>query len=187
VTGVQTCALPIFGWSWGGVESATEMWQRAIVSAEAWRHKLPKDQFLDVCYEDLVTSPREGLQQVCDFLELDPAGIGSMLEYHQDPDRPPGTPFQEISKPVTPESMRSWEERLTATGVALIENILGDEMRRLGYEPTGTRVAVPKDRMKEFRRIKSSRTKQARKRRLVEVKRLVTYRKPTADQSRTGS
>ncbi|MEO3782110.1 hypothetical protein ABGB12_02185 [Actinocorallia sp. B10E7] len=58
---------------------------------------------------------------------------------------------------------------------------------RLGYEPTGVRVPVPRDRMKEFRRIRSNRTKQVRKRRLVEVKRMITYRRTSADQTRTGA
>jgi len=172
------------GWSWGGVESATEMWQRAVVTADGWRRKLPSDQFFDVYYEELVREPKKVLADVCAFLNLDPAGIDSMLEYHQDPDRPTGTPFKEISKPVTTESLNSWEERLTATDVALIESILGDKMRQHGYEPTGVRVPVPKDRMKEFRRIRSNRSKMVRKRRLVEVKRMVTYRHPTADRTR---
>lgn len=174
------------GWSWGGVESATEMWQRATVSAEAWRRRLPAEQYLDVRYEELVKDPKGILREVCAFLGLDPAGIDAMLEYHQDPDRPTGTPFTEISKPVSTESLDSWAERLTGTDLALIEGVLGEEMRRHGYEPTGTRVPVPRDRMKEFRRIRSNRTKQVRKRQLVEVKRLVTYRRPTADQTRSG-
>lgn len=170
------------GWSWGGVESATEMWQRAVVSAEAWKRRLPEAQFLEVGYEELVTGPRESLERVCAFLDLDPAGIDAMLEYHQDPDRPTGTPFKEISKPVTTDSLNSWEERLTATDVALIEGILGAEMRRYGYEPLAPRIPVPRERMREFRKIRSDRTKRVRKRRLVEVKRMVTYRRPTADR-----
>ncbi|WP_106399667.1 sulfotransferase family protein [Actinocorallia populi] len=185
----RACAASMnrVGWSWGGVESATEMWQRAIVSAEAWRRKLPREQYLDVYYEELVRDPRTVLGRVCAFLGLDPAGIDSMLEYHQDPERPTGTPFKEISKPVTTESMHSWESQLSGTDVALIEEVVGEEMRRHGYEPTGTRVPVPKERMKAFRRIRSSRSKQVRKRQLVEVKRMVTYRRPSADQTRGGS
>lgn len=182
----RACAASMnrVGWSWGGVESATEMWQRAIVSAEAWRRKLPGDQFFDVRYEDLVADPEAVLGEVCAFLGLDPAGIGAMLDYHQDPDRPTGTPFKEISNPVTTDSVNSWEERLTDTDLALIEEIVGEEMRRIGYESAGTGVPVPKDRMKEFRRIRSNRTKQIRKRQLVEVKRMITYRRSSADQTR---
>ncbi len=175
------------GWSWGGVESATEIWQRAIASAAVWRRKFPADRFLDVHYEKLVTEPKESLQRICGFLGLDPGGIDEMLEYHKDPNRPTGTPFKEISKPVSTDSMNSWEERLTGTDLALIEGVLGEDMRRHGYEPYGIRIPIPKERMKEFRRCRARHTKEVRKRKVIEAKRLLTHRYPVADLTRTGT
>lgn len=60
---------------------AAEIWKLCQNAVKPWREKLSPLQWLDVKYEELVTSPREVLQEICAFLgeEYDQ----DMLNFHQ--------------------------------------------------------------------------------------------------------
>jgi sulfotransferase family protein len=123
------------GWFGGDVVPAVDLWERSVRAADAWRDRLRPDQFLDVRYEDLVSGSRDTLRRVCDFLRLDPRGIGKMLAFHETNDVPENRYHWQVSRPASTASLRGWEKTLSRQEIALVEHANARTMRRYGYPP----------------------------------------------------
>jgi hypothetical protein len=54
---------------------AAREWRRSNESADCVINRLPKSQWMRIRYEDLCAQPRQTLEQLCSFLDLDPAKI----------------------------------------------------------------------------------------------------------------
>ena len=174
------------GWNPERIARGAELWERSERVARRWRRRLSADQFLEVQYERLVSEPRRTLEQVCDFLDLDPEGIDRMLGFHERT----APVYSEkmhplIVKPVTTEAVRSWQRELSPAEVAFIEHVLAGPMRRYGYEPFGSNVA-PRNLRRRFRaRRRRMRIKALRRRRWHLVVRH-RYRHPVRDLENGG-
>jgi hypothetical protein len=166
---------------WGRIASAAEVWERtdrAIVSA---RRKLPSSQFLQIYYEDLVARPEGVLEAICAFAGLDSTGVPKMLDYHHSgTGLPKGSLYGNASKPVDTSATKRWMQELAPSEVAFLEHVLRDRIRAHGYDLTAPGAAVPTDHMADYRRLRARRDREAVRRHLVELKRKVTYRRPTA-------
>lgn len=165
---------------WGRLSSAVETWERTDRTVQRARHRLPSDQITEVRYEDLVTDPQQTLAGLCDFLALDPGGIPDMLAYHTGDDLPSGQLHENAAKPVSTASLERWREELDDADIAFVEESLHDRLRAHHYEPSGVQADAPADEFAKLKKIRRRRTREERRRRLVELKRTVTYRQPTA-------
>jgi hypothetical protein len=139
-------------WFQDPVVSGTEVWQRAERNAKRWSKRLRDDQFHELRYEDLIADPAGTLTTLAAFLELDPAGVDSMLAFHEDADVEAPKMHPLVAQPLTTEAVRKWESELVREDVAFIERTLEREMAERGYEPVASGTKVPKTFAKRLRR-----------------------------------
>lgn len=170
------------GWDAYGLPGATDTWERSIRAADRWRKRLGPDQFLEVRYEDLVTEPAATLGQIVEFLDLDAAGLDAMLRHHETADIHNRTMHALVSKPVTTERLRAWEQALRPKEIAFVESVVGEGMRRYGYEPTATGASVPPELRRRHRRRRNEMHLQSARRRSRELWLQLSYRRPVAAQ-----
>jgi hypothetical protein len=168
------------GWGAHGIPGATDTWERSVRAADAWRRRVPDDAFLEVQYEHLVTDPAEVLGRIVEFLDLDPAGLDAMLRHHETADIRSRTLHANVSRPVTTERLRSWERALKPKEIAFVESVLGDRMRRYGYEPVASGAQVPSPLRRRYRQRRNEMRREAARRRGRELWLRLTYRRPVA-------
>jgi hypothetical protein len=115
------------------------------------RKTIGQERFLDVKYEDLVSSPEEELKKICAFLDLPYREI--MLSYHEFAKKEipkfmegASTTAQEVvtllheglkEKPNTAK-VGFWKENLKEEEVNLIWSICGKTAEQIGYKSAGT-------------------------------------------------
>jgi hypothetical protein len=170
------------GWGAHGIPGGTDTWERSVRAADRWRRRLPDDRFLEVQYEHLVADPAAVLGRIVAFLGLDAAGLDAMLRHHETADIQSRTLHALVSKPVTAERLRAWEQALRPREIAFVESVLGDWMRRYGYEPVSAGVTVPPGLRRRYRRRRSEMRREAARRSLRERWLRVKYRRPVAVQ-----
>ena len=168
------------GWGAHGIPGATDTWERSARAADRWRRRLRADQFLEVQYEHLVADPAVVLARIAEFLELDAAGLDAMLRYHATPDIHSRSLHSLVSKPVTTERLRAWEQALRPKEIAFVESVLGEWMGRYGYEPAAAGVKVPDELRRRHRRRRNEMRLQSVQRRGRELRLRLTYRRPVA-------
>jgi hypothetical protein len=168
------------GWGAHGLPGGTDTWERSVRAADRWRRRLAADRFLELRYEDLVADPAAALGRIVSFLDLDPAGLAAMLHHHDTADIQSRTLHALVSKPVTTERVGAWEQALRPREVAFVESVLGDWMRRYGYEAVATGVAVPENLRRRHRRRRNEMRLEAARRRARESWLRLTYRRPVA-------
>jgi Sulfotransferase family len=168
------------GWYEDGLVAGVELWERSQRAADRWRRRLATDQFLELRYEQLVTDPAGTLEQVVEFLGLDPGGLEGMLAFHEEADISSRRMHALVTRPVTTEAVRKWERDLAPAEVAFVEDVLGDSMQRHGYEPVAAGVPVPPGYRRRLRRRRLHQRRKFGRRWLGEGRRRLTYRHPVA-------
>ncbi len=125
-----------------------ERWRRAIDMHRQFAAPLG-DRYLLVKYEDLVTDPAATLAKVCRLIDLE------MLPQMLEPHKREKTGFAPRSKewmsntlkPISTSSLEKWKKAMKPQHIALTEFALRDEMREVGYEPSGASVGMPGARL----------------------------------------
>jgi len=100
----------------------------------AARQSRNSSQYLLVYYEQLVSHPEEELRRICAFIGEGYSPAMLIPNWDVTADRPW---LRRAEEPVTTERLGKWREELTPEEVALVEWVVGPEMRRFGYEPAG--------------------------------------------------
>jgi hypothetical protein len=168
------------GWGAHGLPGGTDTWERSARAADRWRRRLRADQFLEIQYEHLVADPAAVLGRIVEFLDLDAAGLDAMLHHHETADIHSRTLHSLVSKPVTTERLRAWEQALRPKEIAFVESALGDWMLRYGYEPVAAGVEVPAELRRRHRRRRNEMRLESARRRGRELVLRLTYRRPVA-------
>jgi hypothetical protein len=169
-----------YGWGAHGIPGGTDTWERSLHAADRWRRRLPAGQFLEVQYEHLVNDSATVLAQIAEFLGLDPAGLDAMLHHHETVDIHSQTLHAYVSKPVTAERIRAWEQALRPREIAFVESVLAERMRRYGYEPVASGRKVPAQLVQRYRRRRLQTRLEAARRGARERWLRLTYRRPLA-------
>jgi hypothetical protein len=133
-----------------------------------------------VQYEHLVADPAAVLGRIVAFLELDVAGLDAMLHHHETADIHSETLYSLASKPVTTEAVRTWERALRPREVAFVESVLGEWMRRYGYEPVAPAVKIPPELRRRYRRRRGETRLESARLRARELGLRVRYRAPVS-------
>ncbi|WOH63655.1 sulfotransferase [Bradyrhizobium sp. BWA-3-5] len=120
-------------WGYRTVAEAARGWLEVVCRP----HRVaPPDRYLEVRYEDLVSSPRSTLTQILDHLGLpwDEAVLRHAEHEHALFERPYGHPAAESAgKPLHPGRLGRYNQDLTRAQIAEFERIAGGELARLGY------------------------------------------------------
>jgi hypothetical protein len=119
-------------WGSRSVLTNTRLWLRCVRAAERSQHRA---NHLLVRYEQLVADPEAELRRICSFVAEDycpqllVAGGTAAVDAWW---------FERAQAPVTRDRCGAWQQHLTRQQVRAVEWIAGAQMRRLGYEPTGS-------------------------------------------------
>jgi hypothetical protein len=139
--------------------------------ARRWRKRIEKarydagavgDRYIEIRYEDLVTSTEPTLRRVCELVEIDFDPV--MLDYHRRaeerlqemardlpagqgrPHRPGEERLQAhalLKEPPKKDRVESWKQEMSAEDVAEFEAIAGELLRDLDYETTTSATPLP--------------------------------------------
>jgi hypothetical protein len=115
-------------------------WKGRVLRGRRAGLALGDQRYREVRYEDLVERPRETLEPVCRFLDLEYED--DMLQFHQRADTVlagMGTSgrsaFENVGQPLT-KGMRDWRTTLSTQELELFDAIAGKLLGDLGYERT---------------------------------------------------
>lgn len=112
----------------GGVFGSTAVWLDSARLAAINMERFP-DRYVVVRFEDLVTDPESKLREICEFIgePFDPR----MLTVDG------GDMTGGLRREFSTKSIGRYAEDVPIRDIALIERVLGLEMGRLGYRPSG--------------------------------------------------
>lgn len=112
------------GWA-GNVWKAVELWRDAELEWERLRQSIPEYRRFEVRYEDLISSPKEVLTNICHFLGV--AFDSSMLDY----------PLRSTYSSPDPALVNQWRQKLSEREIRLVESRVLRMMIPRGYEASG--------------------------------------------------
>lgn len=139
-------SLKEMSWHQRGLHATVASWARAVDDARRAARRLPRGQWHQLRYEDLVADPAGELIRVCSFLgeDYDPAmAFPARLARVAVPAHK--TWHHRTHEPVTTTRVQSWQRRLTAEEIALCEAALGSRLEMCGYELSGAVRPRPTD------------------------------------------
>ena len=119
-------------WPQFSVLQCAARWRRAIRAAKQWGADHP-GQYIEVQYEDLLNSPEEPLNRLCDFMGVDYTELMLSFEQSEEQFEPGGKRTVNKLTKADPSRQSLWSKRLTEQQIGLIETWCAQEMRRLGY------------------------------------------------------
>jgi hypothetical protein len=137
-------ARSVIGMGWAGnVWEGVRFWVEVEQMWERMQGQLSDDRFIEIKYEELISSPEAVLDQVCQFLgtTFNP----SMLEYHKST-----TYLKPNSKLI-----QQWEKKLYPYEVSLVESRVGTLLSQRGYQLSGQPIRHPSFVEKLWLRVQS--------------------------------
>ena len=105
---------------------ASRRWIRAEEEWQVLRSRIPRERWIDLTYEALVTNAEQELRRVCDFLEV--PFTRQMFDY---------TKTSNYGMP-DPSLAERWRNRLVPKQTRLVDSRSWETMQRYRYEPSGT-------------------------------------------------
>lgn len=112
-------------------------WAMSIQETQRLERRLQgTDQFLEIRYEQLVSNPKQTLEQVCAFAGI-PHHPDRMLQFHKSSTTVEHKYQQHhanLSKPLFTSSIGRWTERLQPEEQAYVVQRIGPLLEKLGYE-----------------------------------------------------
>lgn len=122
----------------------TKRWREYVQKHFELQKRIPTEQYKMVRYCDLIQFPEQTLQEITRHIgvEFEP----EMLEYHnrdgEEKGFAPGEHSwkQETLEPLKKNKNRYWKEQLTGWQIALVENVAGEWLNKMGYKPQGVKL-----------------------------------------------
>ena len=112
---------------------AAEYWARAIRAGRAMLENKPRRScYLEVRYEDLVTSPEPTLRELFAFID-EPWDPVVLRYYEQDRDLAGESSADQVSQPLHTRAVGRWRKDLSAKDKAAVKAAAGDLLVELGY------------------------------------------------------
>ena len=112
---------------------AANRWINSIDLAQSFGSKI-KDNYMEIRYEDLVTSPKDVIKNTCDFLDIN--YDSKMLDHTKQVEKLGDTDkshHSNLSKPISSESIGKWKNNLSESDQESITKLLHKHLHRLGY------------------------------------------------------
>jgi hypothetical protein len=127
------------------VYQAARHWARYVDAAEEARAALGAGGFLQVRYEDLLTSPEAELRRICGFLG-EPYDPAMLAFYRQDIAYPTDARNEGgLRQPVRAENREKWRSGMSGRQLRIFEALAGAHLERYGYPR-----AVPSPRLRRW-------------------------------------
>jgi hypothetical protein len=119
---------------YGSAVDAVRVWSADQDAALDLVERLGEARVLSTTYESLIHAPEPHLRRVCAFLELDYAP--EMLDFYKTEDARRASAhdaWRNLGKPIIPNNSGRYKDALSAAEIALVEELAGPLMERLGY------------------------------------------------------
>lgn len=104
------------------LKQAAWTWKQCLQQVRADSSVFRDDQFFELHYESFATDPEHHLRRLFSFVDLDPEAFFQSEHRHQ---------IKEIHRP-----QQTWETKLDTNQKAFLNETLGEDLRRYGYENT---------------------------------------------------
>lgn len=121
----------------GGVKRASAIWNENQFNTAFVRGALfDTSEFLSIRYEDLISSPRKTIYQVCNFLKI-PFEFEMMHFYNDDLTQMNAqriNDWKNLAKPIISNNSNKYKQHLSVDEIKWIEYVCGSEMKDYGYD-----------------------------------------------------
>jgi LPS sulfotransferase NodH len=153
-------ALSIMQRWWGPNDfaNAIRYWNRTIICARKMLKMLPKERYIEVRFEDLVSNPANEIKKITDFIGVDfeekmvsgytktaQQKVGERIHQHH----------VHLTKPPSSSQAYKWKKTLKPVDQAIAYQIAGDTLVELGY-PEGIKNHPLKILREVYHRLKES-------------------------------
>ena len=115
------------------LEEAAREWRSEIAQIERAKLVLPTSDVFELRYEDLCAEPKRRVEEIWNFLGLEPAYIDWDIPLHKEGSHILGNNNMRQSSAITISLDEAWRSELSESDLELFERIAGDTNRRLGY------------------------------------------------------
>lgn len=119
----------------------TKRWREYVQKHFELQEKLPAETYKMIRYCDLIKFPEQTLKEITSHIGVE--FESEMLDYHnrdcEEKGFAPGEHSwkQETLQPLKTNKNRHWRDQLTDWQIALIEDVAGEWLEKMGYEPQG--------------------------------------------------
>lgn len=128
-------ALSLLGARFGPktIYGAAKWWEQYCSIMEVIESNIPKERFVQVAYEDLISKPKENLTRICKFLDLEYES--TMLDFHtQKSEYKSDSINQEnLKKPVMSNNMNKWRNEFSPKERHFFDKVAGEYLEKNGY------------------------------------------------------
>jgi hypothetical protein len=125
---------PNGGWADMDVRTFAERWTTSTAHVLSWVES-GKGNLLTIRYESFVEDPVTAVVRICDFLD-EPFEAQTVEETRPDLRRWPVDPH--LWGAIVPRT-KEWRDHISAEDAAMVQDLTGPIMQRLGYQPYETR------------------------------------------------
>jgi hypothetical protein len=112
------------------IAAGAREWRRSNESADCVVARLPREQWLQVRYEDLAVRPEAELRRICEFLGLTPEQV--TLNFRARPQHVIGNGMR-LDRTSDIRLDERWREHLSAADLEAFDRVAGGLNRRYGY------------------------------------------------------
>lgn len=118
------------------LEATAYSWQESVQLAYQNQRLYGTKQYLILCYEDLVKEPRQELDKIIDFLEID--DFEGLLQPTKGGGHVPwqGNAVSQKFNSISAANIGRWRQELDETEVCVLESLVSFAMQQAGYERT---------------------------------------------------
>jgi hypothetical protein len=136
---VALSLIDLSDWGPDDVGTAALRWRQFVEAGRRGAAEIDPGRYLEIHYEELLTSPDEALLRLCGFVDL--PFEETMLQYHERADsllRTVSVPHTHarLRLPLT-TGLRDWRTQMTDDDQAIFDSVAGDLLAELGYERSG--------------------------------------------------
>jgi hypothetical protein len=112
-------------------------WKERVELGRTFGHRLGFDRYIEIYYEDLLDNPKQVVQRICDFINLD--FQDSMLRYSERAEELAASFLdpsiqKNLFLPPT-KGLRDWQSQMSSQDIALFEVLAGELSNQCGYQP----------------------------------------------------
>lgn len=121
------------------LSGAAKRWRWAIRQTRRFTQAHP-DKTIEIRYEDLVTDPEPTVKAICAFLNInfEPEMLASEQVAQKLGDVPMLSHHQQVAKPINVNNIGKGRRKFTKEENEVLQNIIGQELEKLGYPPCTT-------------------------------------------------
>ena len=115
------------------IKSIADEWRENIINVDEFGKRLA-DNFYTIKYEDILVNPKEEIEALCDFLEVN--FNHHTLEFHRTNDEPKSMLNwkQKTLQPLDEKNFGMFRNKLSEAEILVFNKIAGNQLKYYGYE-----------------------------------------------------